>query len=222
VALHSANPLALPLKGDEKMRSYPARNVGDRVGLVCFFIASVIALSAGGPAFAATDMFLSIPGIPGESVDVKFPQQIVVLSYAHNITLPVVSGGSCASRSVHQPFRVVKYVDRASPELSQSVCSGVHYTSVTLTVVRVSGARNKLIEYQLGDVFVTSVTPNGSTTSSLPTEEIAFSYVTIRWTYYYEGANGVIQNTYVGGWNTATNTALQGLAKASDQLLGME
>ena len=204
------------------MKTHPARNVGDHVGLVCFCIVAVVALTAGGPASAATDMFLSIPGIQGESVDAAFPQQIVVLSYAHNITLPVPTGGSGASRSVHQPFRVVKYVDRASPKLSQSVCSGVHYTSVTLTVVRVGGARNKLIEYQLGDVFVTSVTPDGSTTSSLPSEEIAFRYVTIKWTYYYQGDNGAIQNTYVGGWNTATNSAMQGLTKASDQLLGME
>jgi len=185
------------------------------------FLTAGIWLASLGIAPAATDMFLSLPGVPGESQDAKFPNQIVVLGYSHSITTPPPASPGGASKSVHQPLKITKMVDRASPAINQAVCSGKVYTTAILTVVRTGGDRNKLIEYELGNVSITSVTANGSTTALLPTEEIALSYTTIKWTYYYQAANGTL-TSYVGGWNTVTGTPIPAPAQAAKETLAID
>lgn len=192
-----------------------------RFSLSIILAAAAFWIMAMGAALAATDMFLAIPGIPGESLDAKFPNQIVALGYSHNITTPPPASPGGASKSIHQPFKIIKSVDRATPAISQAACSGQIFATVVLTVVRTGGNRNKLIEYQLGNASITSVTVNGSTTSLLPTEEVAFAYTTIKWTYYYETSGGTL-TPYVGGWNTLTNVPIPAPAQAGRETLRLE
>jgi type VI secretion system secreted protein Hcp len=187
-----------------------------------YLVVAMAICALGTPALAAFDMFLSVPGVPGESTDKTYKDQIDVISYSHNITMPASTGGVVTPLAVHQPFRIVKYVDRASPLLSQSVCSGVHYTTVTLSVTKETEGNPEVIEYQLGDATVASVSVDGLSSATRLTEVVGFSYSRIRWTFFHQSEKGVMDGTIVRHWDTKVIPPTPGPTNASEVLLRME
>ena len=140
-----------------------------------------------GPGF---DFFLKIEGIPGESTEDIHKEWIEVLSYSWGVSQPasgaLSSGGArTAERCDHEDFTVVKTLDKASPKLALYCCNGAHIAEVTLELCRAEEDKQKIMEYKMSDVIVSSVSPGGSAQGgeSLPLEEVSFSYGKIEWTY---------------------------------------
>ena len=69
----------------------------------------------------ATDAFLKIDGIDGESTDKKHKNWIEILSYSHGMSQPSSiasgTGGLTAERVSMSDFSVMKVLDKASPTL---------------------------------------------------------------------------------------------------------
>jgi type VI secretion system secreted protein Hcp len=138
----------------------------------------------------AFDAFLKIDGIPGESTDDKHKDWIEILSYSHGLSQPSSgaqsSGGArSAERVNHQDFSIVKTLDKASPKLALSCCTGAHIKEIKLELCRATGDKQKYMEYKLSDVIVSSVRPGGAAQGgeTLPLEEVSFNYGKIEWTY---------------------------------------
>jgi type VI secretion system secreted protein Hcp len=137
----------------------------------------------------ATDMFLKIDGIEGESTDEAHAGWIEILSFSHGVSQPatasVSSGGArSVQRSDHQDFSVVKTLDKASPKLFLYCCNGKHIPTVTLELCRATGDKTKYMAYTMNDVLVSSLRPGGSSEGAdLPLEEIAFNYAKMTYTY---------------------------------------
>jgi type VI secretion system secreted protein Hcp len=83
----------------------------------------------------ATDCFLQIPGIAGESADRDFAGQIDVLSWKFAATHPGathVGPGGAAGRVEVRDLAVTKWLDRATPALLQACCAGSHFANAIL------------------------------------------------------------------------------------------
>jgi len=138
----------------------------------------------------AFDCFLKLDGIPGESTDAKFSDQIEVLSYHHGMsqtTSGSVSsgGGRTAGRCDHQDFTIVKTLDKASPKLALFCCNGNHIANAVMTLCRSGGDKMTYMVYKMTDLIVSSYSPSGSAGGGdpLPLESVSFAYGTIEWTY---------------------------------------
>jgi len=161
----------------------------------------------------AFDAFLKIGGIPGESTDSKHKEWIEVLSYRHEITMPLmigVGGARSAGLCEHQDFSVVKTLDKASPKLALSCCTGSEVTSpgvpIRLELCKASG--EKYMEYLMHDVIVTAVKPSGNAQGgeALPIEEVSFNYGKIEWTYTeYDPDTGLPKGDVHAHWDVVAN-----------------
>jgi type VI secretion system secreted protein Hcp len=138
----------------------------------------------------AFDAFLKIDTIPGESTDEKHKDWISILSYTHSVSQAGSgsrsdAGGGAAGRVDHSSLNVVKSLDKASPKIMVAVCTGEHIKEVRIALSRAAKDKQKFYEIVLSDVLITACRPVGNPTgeTSLPTEEVSFSYGKIEWVY---------------------------------------
>lgn len=91
-------------------------------------MALACAATIGGsvPAQAATDMFLQIEGIKGESADVTHRGEIEILSWSWGATNPSLKTGSglSAGKASFSDLSITKYADTSSPRLLQALATG--------------------------------------------------------------------------------------------------
>jgi type VI protein secretion system component Hcp len=80
--------------------------------------------------------------------------------------------GQSAGRRIHQPFTIVKEIDKSSPQLVQACASGKHFSEVDVDLA--SGAH-----YKLTDVVISSDTKSSG---DRPVETISFTYQKIELT----------------------------------------
>jgi type VI secretion system Hcp family effector len=159
----------------------------------------------------ASDAFLEIDGIKGESTDKEFKDQIEVLSYNWGVSQAASgtassSGGGSVARADFQDLSIVKELDSASPLLSKNCWSGTHIAKVTLRLNRAAGdKRVKYMEYKLENVIISSVSIGGGG-GGIPTESVTFNYGKITTTYTKQarpGGGGA--GDVPAGWNLEEN-----------------
>ncbi|MCB9897640.1 MAG: type VI secretion system tube protein Hcp [Planctomycetes bacterium] len=161
----------------------------------------------------AFDAFLKIDGVPGESTDSSHKDWIEILSFSHGLFQQSSGsmssgGGAGAERCDHSPFTIVKQLDKASPLIALKCCSGEHIKNVTVSLNRAGGDKVQYMEYKLTDVLITSYQPGGSAggSSSLPVEEVAFTYGKVEWTYTQQKlADGTGGGKVAAGWDLKSN-----------------
>jgi len=121
--------------------------------------AAGMGILASEPALAAFDMFLDIPGIPGESRDAKHKNQIDVLSYSHTFAPGDKVKGARTNCSLVQ---IGKFVDRASPALALRAVTGQSIPTMTLTVQQAGEKALEFYTVTMQDVTVVSSQVNGA------------------------------------------------------------
>jgi len=156
-------------------------------------LALLVPVVLAGPVHAASDMFLKLDGIKGESQDDKHKDQIEILSFSWGMTnTPVAGGGGGTGKvSVHDISLVAK-LSKASPQFLAACAGGTNIVSATL-YVRDSGATTNREYYQikLENMQISSLKQTGATSSSdRPTEEVAFNFSKI--TATYTGEDGTV------------------------------
>jgi type VI secretion system secreted protein Hcp len=158
----------------------------------------------------ATDVYMQIDGIKGESTDSEHKDWIELLSFNHAISQPASAtansaGGGTVARCQHSDYSITKYVDLASPKLYEMCSNGKHIKSVTIEMMRASGdKRVKYMEVKMEQVVISHVAPAGG--SDFPSEAISFNYGTIKWTYTQQKrADGSQGGNTTGGWSLVEN-----------------
>lgn len=141
----------------------------------------------------ATDMFLKIDDIVGESVSSKHKGEIEVESFAwgQSNTGTVFGGGGGAGKTTPRELTILKRVDRSSPLLMRSGATGEHLQNALLTVERVTDG-SEVVSIKLSDVIVRSIDVNSESTSGGGplTETVALSFGKIEFVYTGQLANG--------------------------------
>lgn len=166
------------------------------VRLVLLIAAIVLAMSL--PATGATTGFLKLDGVDGESIDPKHEGEIEIQAWSWGVSqTSSVSSGQATGRRQHEPIRIVKQIDKSSPQLARACANGTHIKDAKLTLRR-AGAAGEAEEYliiELQDVLVSSTRIGccdndcDDTTDDLtPYEEMTITYGKIRITEVRSGA----------------------------------
>ncbi len=143
----------------------------------------------------ASDTFLEIEGIKGESSDKDHPDWIEILSFNWGVSQMASgsassAGGGSSQRADFQDLSIVKELDMASPLLNKACWGGQHIGKVTLQLNRAAGAkRQKYMEYVMENVIISSVSIGGGG-GGVPTESLTFNYGKITTTYTKQARKG--------------------------------
>ncbi len=141
----------------------------------------------------AVDMFLKIEGVDGEAIDHAHGDEIDLLAWSWGMSqsgsMHVGTGGGAGKVSV-QDISLTKYIDKSTPNLIKTCCTGKHYPEAKITVRK---AGDKPVEYYIitmTDVLVTSVSTGGSGGEDRLTENVSLNFAKVKVEYTPQAKDG--------------------------------
>ncbi|WP_333874591.1 Hcp family type VI secretion system effector [Methylobacter sp.] len=133
----------------------------------------------------ATNTYLQIEPIKGESTDDAHKDWIQVLSFSHGVAQPVSgpsgTGGRAKSRANFQDFTITKFVDKSSVDLNIHCAKGEHIAKLVLEVCQETGSKVCYYKCELENVMISSISIGGG--GDKPQETVTFAFDIISWTY---------------------------------------
>jgi type VI protein secretion system component Hcp len=177
------------LEGVRQMKNVTAFTIIATVGLA-FVLPS--------QAQAATDLFLTWPGIIGPSTVQGHVGDIELTSYSQNAS---IAGG----KSVCGEVTITKRIDKTSPIFLGMLLSGKTTAGpVTVTFAK-SVQDTTFYAVTLHNVLLTSIMQNDNTGSDRLTETIVLSAVRFQFTYTPQLSDGRSGTPVTFGWDCDTN-----------------
>jgi type VI secretion system secreted protein Hcp len=159
----------------------------------------------------ATDMFLKLTGIEGESADDAHQGEIDVLAWTMGMAQSgsaQVGGGGGAGKVHVQDLAVTKLVDRASCNLMLACCSGKHIAEGVLVIRRAGRTPLEYLKIMMNDIIVSSVSLAASSQEDRPIETISLNFAKFRVEYKEQRPDGSIVPSGTMGWDIAGNQKL--------------
>jgi type VI secretion system secreted protein Hcp len=169
----------------------------------------------------AYDIFLKIPGIPGESMDSDYRNWIDVSSFAWGLSLPEEDMSTRASGRVRAHGLAFSHLlDAASPKLMSACAKGEVIKEALLTLRYQGEGGHKFYELKISEVVVHTVNLSGSDLgqagdisamtgilSPKPIEEVTLGFTKIQWTYWPQKTDGTMDYPITGFYDLTTNKA---------------
>ena len=150
---------------------------------------------------------MKLDGIDGESADDKQKGQIQLQSFswgASQVTSVAGTGGSGAGKADMSDFSIMKYLDKSSSKLFQSLAKGTHVKTAVVTAVKSGGDGKPFLQVSFKELFVTS--QQFSASSEIPSESVSFSYNEIKIEYSMQNEQGIMTTTGAVTYNVKGNT----------------
>lgn len=154
-------------------------------------IFTIIIISGFGTAFAASDYFLKIEGVDGESTDQSHKGELSIESWSWGASNPttVGSGGLSAGKVQFQDFHFTKAIDKSSPVLMEMIATGEHIKDAKLTLRKAGSTQQTYLVVTFTDVMVSSYSVSGNS-GDTPIENISFSFQKIEMEYFPQNPDG--------------------------------
>ncbi|MBC7624682.1 MAG: type VI secretion system tube protein Hcp [Aeromicrobium sp.] len=159
----------------------------------------------------ATDAYLQIDGIKGESADSAHQGWIELTSAHMGVTQPrsataSTGGGHTAERCEHRSISISKFVDIASPILMQACSMGKTIPKAKLEFMRADGDGKpvKYYEVELENVMIANMDQVASD-GGLLHDDIGLRFSKIKWKYTQQKIGGGTGGNTAGGWDLACN-----------------
>ena len=163
-------------------------------GLVATSIASSTSV------VSASDMFLKIGDIKGESQDLKHKDSIDVLSWSWGTSTGTgrVKRGTIAPQCI-QDLQLTKFVDKSTPQLIMAGVLGQVAKEATLTVRKSGGDQQDYLIIKMSDVLVTSYQTGGSagSDSAQLVDHVVLNFSSIRGEYRPQSPDGKLGDAVV-------------------------
>jgi type VI secretion system secreted protein Hcp len=159
----------------------------------------------------ATDIFIKIDGVKGDSVDASHKEEIDVLSWSWASTQAGSghSGTGAGSGKVSvQDLTFTKRIDSASPVLVGLHFAGTHIHSATLTLRKAGGKPLEYCVITLEDVIISSINHGGAADAAEHSETIGLHFSTFKYVFTPQKADGKGGPSIQTKYNIAGNTAL--------------
>jgi len=172
---------------------------------------AILLIGASVTASAATDIFLKIEGVDGESAVKGHEGSIDILSWSWGLsqTGTIGTSGAGAGKVSMQDFHFTKYIDKSSPQLMLKTSSGEPIPTLVLTIFRSQGDSSvPYLKIQLHDVLVSSLVLGGSDNEDRFQEQVSFNFSKIEFEYYPPTSDGNVPTPIKYGWDLATNTKI--------------
>jgi type VI secretion system secreted protein Hcp len=155
---------------------------------------------------AAVDYYLKIEGIEGESASDTHKGQIEIDSFSWGMSnsgsMAAGSGGG-AGKASFTSLRVTTAVSKASPMLFESVVTGKHFPSATMTLID-SEQRGQFMKVTLSDVMISSYQTAGAS-GETPAESFRLNFAKIEYEYTPQKADGSLDTPVKAGYDLAQN-----------------
>ena len=158
----------------------------------------------------ASDNFLKIDGIEGESTDDKHKNWIEILSYNWGVSQQSsgadrsATGAGSSSRADFQDLSIVKTMDKASPKIFLACAKGDTIKEVSLQLCRAAGSKQTYMEFKLSDAHITSVNLGGGGGGE-PSESLTFSFGKMEQTYTKIGLDDKAAGNVGMKWDLTAN-----------------
>ena len=156
----------------------------------------------------ATDFFLKIDGIEGESKDSKHKNEIDILSWSWGCSQSggmAYGGGGGAGKVSMQDFHFTMRCNKATPHLIFACASGKHIPKALLTVRKAGGKQEEFLKYSFTDLLISSYQTGGSDGMDVPTESVSFNYTKVQVEYKEQDAKGGLSGGAVKFWDLKEN-----------------
>jgi type VI secretion system secreted protein Hcp len=177
-------------------------------------IASVTAAVAIAPsAFAASDYFLKIDGIAGETQTLAMKGAIDVNSFGWGVENPTAigsaTGGAGTGKAQFDELTIDKAIDAATPAFFGRLGTGQPYPAAEL-IVRKAGAgptAAPYLRYCFTTVFVTDQEQSGSRSDDAPQETVKFRFgaVSQQYTRQITGPTAPAGTVVSANWSQILN-----------------
>lgn len=159
----------------------------------------------------ATDAYLQIDGIKGESSDEKHKGWIEVSKVIGSVHQPraatvSTAGGMTSSRASLSDIMLEKLTDLSSPLLRQHCAMGKTINKAVFEFMRADGD-GKPICYErmtLTNVMISNVTYDSGAGGTMK-ETVQLAYSKINWEHVKQSIRGGTEGNTVGGWDCAKN-----------------
>ncbi len=154
--------------------------------------------------------FLKLDGIPGESVNAKYPNQIEVFSFSFGASNPEPVGGVGTGGKVNlSALSLQTQVSKASPLLLLACEQGRQLKSGVITGVNATDTMSvPVVQLTMQPVVVDSVSYGGSEGGGKPAESISLAYNSLKFTYYPTNPDGSQGSPITTGWDASKNTKI--------------
>lgn len=154
----------------------------------------------------AYDYFLKLDGIPGDSTNEKFANQIQVFSFSFGASNPQPAAGAKGKVNLSS-LSLQTEVSIASPKLLLACEQGKQLKSGVLTAVSAdgTGASAPVLQLSLQPVRVESVSYGGASGGGRPSESISLSYNALTFSFTPVDASGASGSPVQSGWNISKN-----------------
>lgn len=166
---------------------------------------STVAIFAVSISLAQAGAYMKIEGIDGESAHPGGGEGWIIIE---SLSAPMqrTSSGSTTLGDVV----IMKELDKASPKLMESLCTGGTIPDVTISLTRVlsTGEEKEYYRMTLTNVHLkgNTISLGGATSSSdqIPRENFSLNYIQVEWTYFVISASGQVTETIT---RSCSNTA---------------
>ena len=127
----------------------------------------------------ATDIFLKLGDIKGESQDDKHKDEIDVLAWSWGVNQPGsmhTGGGGGHGKANFSDLTITHHVDKAHPVLMKSCATAEHIKEAMLTVRKAGKTPQEFLLIKMNDIIVTSVQPAGDGGDTGHTEQVTLQF----------------------------------------------
>lgn len=158
----------------------------------------------------ATDVFLKVESIDGESTDEKHKKWCELSSFSWGMTQPAsmasATGGRTAERVNVHDLSFTKIMDAATPHMMLACCTGKHFPKAQVEVCEASENKHRYLLIEMEDVIISSYQPSGINGGDKIQETGTLNFGKVKWEYTplsHDGKPG----SKVGpmGWNLEEN-----------------
>jgi type VI secretion system secreted protein Hcp len=161
---------------------------------------------------AATEYFLALDGIKGESKAVGHVDEIDLEAFGWGEFAQAgggPGGGGGAGKVTMQDVHVVARLSKASPALMLACAQGKHLKEAVLTARRPGPAKQDYLVVRFEDVVITSYNVSGSEAAGgPPTDQVSFAFARIRLEYRPQKQDGSLGPAVKAGWDAKQNKAI--------------
>ncbi|MDH3307089.1 MAG: type VI secretion system tube protein Hcp [Acidimicrobiia bacterium] len=151
-------------------------------------------------------IFVTIPGIPGESLDKDHPAAIDVLNFSWGLTNSGLPAAKKASPPSFSDLTIAKEIDRSTPKLALACATGQKLSEVLLdeTASFTDEGRVTYLTVHLWDAVVSEVSET-SGGEEPPSDVISFVFPKVEVVYTLLDSKGKKKGTERFGWDLVKN-----------------